>query len=30
MYVAAFPDLRMVPEDLIASGDEVVARVRAT
>lgn len=30
MYVAAFPDLRMVPEDVIASGDKVVARVRAT
>lgn len=30
MYVAAFPDLRMVPEDLIAGGDKVVARVRAT
>ena len=30
MYIAAFPDLRMVPEDVIASGDKVVARVRAT
>ena len=30
MYLAAFPDLRMVPEDVIASGDKVVARVRAT
>ncbi len=30
MYMAAFPDLRMVPEDVIASGDKVVARVRAT
>jgi steroid delta-isomerase-like uncharacterized protein len=30
MYIAAFPDLRMVPEDLIASGDKVVARVRTT
>jgi len=30
IYVAAFPDLRMVPEDVIASGDKVVARVRAT
>lgn len=30
MYTAAFPDLRMVPEDLIASGDKVVARVRVT
>ena len=30
MYRAAFPDLRMVPEDVVASGDKVVARVRAT
>lgn len=30
MYIAAFPDLHMVPEDVIASGDKVVARVRAT
>jgi steroid delta-isomerase-like uncharacterized protein len=30
MYIAAFPDLRMVPEDVIVSGDKVVARVRAT
>ena len=30
MYITAFPDLRMMPEDLIASGDKVVARVRAT
>jgi steroid delta-isomerase-like uncharacterized protein len=30
MYLAAFPDLRMEPEDMIASGDKVVARVRAT
>ena len=30
MYIAAFPDLRMVPEDVIASGDKVVARVRVT
>jgi steroid delta-isomerase-like uncharacterized protein len=29
-FIAAFPDLRMAPEDLIASGDKVVARVRAT
>jgi predicted ester cyclase len=28
--MAAFPDLRMVPEDVIASGDKVVARVRVT
>ena len=30
MYLAAFPDMRMVPEDVIASGNKVVARVRAT
>jgi steroid delta-isomerase-like uncharacterized protein len=30
MYVAAFPGLRMDPEDIIASGDKVVARVRVT
>lgn len=30
MYLEAFPDLRMTPEDIIASGDKVVARVRAT
>lgn len=30
MYRAAFPDLRMDPEDVFASGDKVVARVRAT
>ncbi len=30
MYRAAFPDLRMEPEDVVASGDKVVARVRAT
>ena len=30
MYVAAFPDLQMVPEDVIASGDKAVARVRVT
>ena len=30
MYIAAFPDLRMSPEDVIASGDKAVARVRAT
>ncbi|MEQ1575845.1 MAG: ester cyclase [Vicinamibacterales bacterium] len=30
MYIAAFPDLRMDPEDVIASDDKVVARVRAT
>lgn len=30
MYLAAFPDLRMEPQDVIASGDKAVARVRAT
>ena len=30
MFTAAFPDLRMVPEDVIASGDKAVARVRVT
>ena len=29
-YIAAFPDLRMNVEDVIASGDKVVARFRAT
>ena len=30
MYRTAFPDLRMDPEDVLVSGDKVVARVRAT
>jgi steroid delta-isomerase-like uncharacterized protein len=30
MYRAAFPDLRMNAEDVIASGDKVVTRARAT
>lgn len=30
MYLAAFPDLKMSAEDVLASGDKVVARVRAT
>jgi len=30
MYLAAFPDLRFVPQDVLASGDKVVARVRVT
>jgi steroid delta-isomerase-like uncharacterized protein len=30
MYLAAFPDLRMSAEDVLPSGDKVVARVRAT
>jgi steroid delta-isomerase-like uncharacterized protein len=30
MYVAAFPDLHFEPEDVLPSGDKVVARVRVT
>ena len=30
IYRAGFPDLRMVPEDVLVSGDKVVARVRGT
>src|SRR5262252_3097735 len=30
MYRAAFPDFRMEAEDVFASGDKVVARIRAT
>jgi steroid delta-isomerase-like uncharacterized protein len=30
MYLAAFPDLRFDVEDMLSSGDKVVARVRAT
>jgi steroid delta-isomerase-like uncharacterized protein len=30
MYVAAFPDLRMEVEDVVASADKAVARVHAT
>ena len=30
MYRAAFPDLRMEPQDVLAAGDKVVARARAT
>ena len=30
MYMAAFPDLRMDAQDVLASGDKAVARVRAT
>ena len=30
MYRAAFPDLRMHVEDVLPSGDKVVARMRAT
>jgi steroid delta-isomerase-like uncharacterized protein len=29
-YRAAFPDLRMEPQDVLVSGDKAVARVRAT
>ena len=30
MYIAAFPDLHFEPEDVLTSGDKVVARVRAS
>ena len=30
LLMAAFPDLQMVPQDVIASGDKAVARVRMT
>ena len=30
MYLAAFPDLRMDPVDVLPSGNKVVARVKAT
>jgi len=30
MYLAAFPDLRMEPQDVLPSGDRVAIRVRAT
>ena len=30
MYMAAFPDLRFDPEDVIVSGDKVVARVKCS
>jgi steroid delta-isomerase-like uncharacterized protein len=30
MYVAAFPDLRMIPDDVFQGGDKIVARVRAS
>jgi steroid delta-isomerase-like uncharacterized protein len=30
MYTAAFPDLKMAVEDVLPSGDKVVARVRVT
>ena len=30
MYRAAFPDLRMEPEDVLVAGDKAIARVHAT
>jgi steroid delta-isomerase-like uncharacterized protein len=30
MYIAAFPDLHFEAEDVLASGDKIVARARAT
>jgi steroid delta-isomerase-like uncharacterized protein len=30
MYIAAFPDLQVAAEDVLTSGDKVVARVRGT
>jgi steroid delta-isomerase-like uncharacterized protein len=30
MYKAAFPDLRMEPQDVLVAGEKVVARTRAT
>ncbi len=30
MYLAAFPDLRMEPQDVLPSGEKVAIRVRAT
>lgn len=30
MYLAGFPDLRMDPQDVLVSGDKVVARTRGT
>jgi steroid delta-isomerase-like uncharacterized protein len=30
MYMAAFPDLRMEPQDVLPSGDKVVARITCT
>jgi steroid delta-isomerase-like uncharacterized protein len=30
MYMDAFPDLRMAPEDVVSSGDKVVVRARGT
>jgi steroid delta-isomerase-like uncharacterized protein len=30
MYLAAFPDMRMEPQDILSSGQKVVARTRVT
>ena len=30
MYISAFPDLRMHPDDILVSGDKAVARVTVT
>ena len=30
MYIAAFPGLKVTPEDVLTSGDKVIARTRAT
>jgi len=30
MYISAFPDLRMEPQDVISGGDKVAVRVRVT
>ena len=30
MYLGAFPDLKMEPQDILPSGDKVVTRARAT
>jgi steroid delta-isomerase-like uncharacterized protein len=30
MYLAAFPDLRMEPQDVLPSGDKVVTRIKCT
>ena len=30
MFMAAVPDLRMIPEDVLPSGDKIVARIRVT
>jgi predicted ester cyclase len=30
MYISAFPDMRMEPQDVISDGDKVAVRVRVT